>query len=136
MITLRQLLIILAIYFAVRYFADNIEHFTSRDPVLDELRDQLSVLHPKFKNAEIYEGTKSFTVNKKKTYVCLRDSHGRYYSRNMLCYVILHEFSHVLCDEVGHTKKFFQIFDELLRKASSLGLYDPSIPPLDDYCGH
>jgi hypothetical protein len=46
----------------------------------------------------------------------------------MLTYVGLHELAHVLCDEVGHTAKFYQIFDELLDKAHQMGLYDPSIP--------
>jgi len=112
------------------------EHFVTRDPLLDELKKQLSVIHPKFKNVELFEGKKSYTINKKRVFVCLKDSKGRYYNRNMLCYVILHEYAHMLCDEVGHTTKFFNIFDDLLDKAASAGLYNPSIPPLTDYCGH
>lgn len=136
MITIKQVLILLLTLYILHYLFDNIEYFTSHDPVLDELRKQLSVLDPKFQNIEIYEGNKSYTINKKKIYICLKDSHGRYYNRNMLCYVILHEMAHMACDEIGHTSKFHDIFDDLLNKASDLGLYNPSIPPLTDYCGH
>jgi hypothetical protein len=42
----------------------------------------------------------------------------------------------MLCTEIGHTEKFAQVFEELLRQAAKRGLYDPRIPPLTDYCGH
>jgi hypothetical protein len=136
MITPKQLLIVIPLVYIVNSLLDNIEHFTSRDPVLDKLKEELSVLDPKFKNVELYEGNKSYTINKKKVFVCLKDEHGRYYNRNMLCYVVLHEYAHMLCKSIGHTEEFNEIFDHLLEKASRLGLYNPSIPPLTDYCGH
>jgi hypothetical protein len=110
--------------------------FTTRDPVLDELKMQLSDLHPMFRNVSVYSGEKSYTINKQKVFICLKDKYGRYYNRNMLCYVILHEYAHMLCDEVGHTTKFMKIFDELLERATQKGLYNPSIPPIENYCGH
>jgi len=136
MITFKQLLILLLCICILHYLFENIEYFTARDPVLDELRTQLSVLDPSFSNIELFEGDKSYTVNKKKVYICLKDQNGRYYNRNMLAYVTIHELAHMLCTSVGHTKEFFDIFDDLLSKAADLGLYNPSIPPLDDYCGH
>jgi len=107
-----------------------------QDPLLAEIKNQLAELHPKFANVELYEGNKSYTLNKKRVYICLKDPHGRYYNRNMLVFVTLHEYSHILCDEIGHTDKFFKIFHQLLEEASKRGLYDPSIPPLKNYCGH
>lgn len=107
-----------------------------KDPLLSELRQQLSALHPRFSNLELYEGKKSYTLNKKRVYICLKDSNGRYYNRNMLVYVILHEMAHIDCDEIGHTEKFFKLFNTLLQQASAVGLYNPSIPPLKNYCGH
>lgn len=112
------------------------EYFLPRDPILHELKSQLSIIHPRFQHVELYEGKKSYTINKKKVYICLKDKNGRYYNRNMLCYVILHEYAHMLCDEIGHTDKFYDVFDDLLKKAGQLGLYDPDIPPLRKYCGH
>ena len=110
-------------------------YFKNNDPVLNEIKNQLAVLHPRFQNVEIYEGDRSYTINKKRVHICLKDDHGRYYNRNMLVYVTLHEYAHILCDEVGHTPKFFKIFDELLQKAAKAGLYNPKIPPLEKYCG-
>jgi len=111
-------------------------YMSPKDPLLDELKSQLSGLHPKFEHVELYQGDKTYTINKKKVYVCLKDEHGRYYNRNMLVYAICHEYAHVLCDEIGHTDKFFRIFEQLLKKATEQGLYDPNIPPLQEYCGH
>jgi len=118
-------------------FCRQLDYYMSpTDPLLNELKTQLAVLHPKFEHVELYQGDKTYTINKKKVYVCLKDKNGLYYNRNMLVYVICHEYAHVLCDEIGHTKKFFSIFDDLLNQATKKGLYDPSIPPLSEYCGH
>lgn len=133
---IRILIFIILIYIFITLLYEQIEGFYTQDPVLIELKSQLSVIHPKFKDVELYEGDKSYTINKKKVYICLKDKHGRYYNRNMLVYVICHEYAHLLCDEIGHTNNFFKIFDDILDQASNLGLYNPSIPILTDYCGH
>ena len=41
-------------------------------------------------------------------------------------YVLIHELAHVLCDEVGHTDKYRDIFNGLISEATSLGIYDPT----------
>jgi len=110
--------------------------FSVRDPYLDKLGKQLSVIHPKLANIRLYVGTKSYTINKKHVYICLKDKNGDYYDRNMLVYVICHEYSHILCDEIGHTPKFFAIFEKVLQRASNLGLFDENKPLLEEYCGH
>lgn len=133
--TTAVLLLPLLLLLLVVYMFCNIDYYVARDPLLEELRQQLSVLHPRFKDIQIFEGTRSYTINKSKSYICLKDEHGRYYNRNMLVYVICHEYAHVLCDEIGHTNKFFEIFQDLLNKAAAKGLYNPSIPPLRNYCG-
>jgi len=129
------LLICLCVVFLYVYNT-HLEFFSTQDPVLNALQRQLAVLHPRFQNVELYVGNKSYTINKQKVFICLKDKHGRYYPRNMLCYVVLHEYAHMLCTEIGHTEKFAQVFEELLRQAAKRGLYDPRIPPLTDYCGH
>lgn len=130
-------LCILLICLSYYLFCRQLEYyFQPTDPLLNELKRQLAILDPKFENIELYQGDKTYTINKKKVYVCLKDEHGRYYNRNMLVYAICHEYAHVLCDEIGHTEKFFRIFEQLLEKATKLKLYDPDIPPLKEYCGH
>ena len=88
------------------------------------------------KHIRFYEDDKSYTINKHKVYMCLKDENGKYYDENMLIYVLLHELAHVICDEVGHTPKFNKIFDELLNEAIKLNIYDPSKPLIRDYCLH
>lgn len=130
-------LLLLGFILAYFLFFLHVEYFSSpSDPVLYQIQQQLAEIHPRFRNVELYVGDKSYTINKKKVFICLKDEKGRYYSRNMLCYVILHEYAHMLCDELDHTDKFRQIFEDLLAKASARGLYNPNIPPISNYCGH
>ena len=114
-----------------------IEHHLQNDPMLFKLKEILDPLHPDVKNLKLYKGKKSYTINKKKIYLCLKDEKNEYYSTNMLIYVLLHEFSHYLNkDDIGHTEKFHKIFDDLIEKADSMGIYDASIPPIENYCNH
>lgn len=106
----------------------------STDPIIIELKHQLKKIHPMIDQIEMYEGKRSYTIDKKKVYLCLKDENGDYYDKNMLTYVLLHELAHVLCDEVGHTDKFRDIFNTLLDKAVDLKLYDPNIPIIKNYC--
>jgi len=135
-ITAKKLFLILLVVYILHSITTNVEFFSVQDPVLNELKNQLAELHPRFKNVELYVGDKSYTINKQKVYICMKDRHGRYYSRNMLCYVILHEYAHMICKDLHHGGEFPATFQRLLDQAAAKGLYDPSIPPLDDYCGH
>jgi len=125
------------------------EHISQNDPKLHEL---LSIVKPLFElekyngmlyrlnsydvfnKTTIHSGKKSYTINKQKIYLCLRDKNGDYYHNNMLIYVLLHEYAHVICDEVGHTDKFWKIFEELMILATEMGIYNPNIPILQNYC--
>ena len=113
------------------------EHFNDRDPKLNELKNKLEILFNSKKSGEwsgnleglndrkilneikLYVGSKSYTINKKKVYLCLTDENDEYYNINMLTYVLLHELSHVICDEIGHTQKFHDIFKEVLKEAKA-----------------
>jgi hypothetical protein len=108
----------------------------SNDPMLLRVKEKLKYMYPELHKLEFYESNKSYTTNKQKVHLCLKDKNGSYYSENMLTYVALHELAHVMCDEVGHTHKFYAIFQQLLDKAHSIGIYDPSIPIVRDYCEH
>lgn len=83
---------------------------------------------------KLMKGDKSYTINKKNIYLCLRDENGLYYDENFLIFVVLHEISHCICDEVGHTEKFNEIFSQILDNAQQYGLYDGSRPLIHDYC--
>jgi hypothetical protein len=79
-------------------------------------------------------GKKSYTINKENIFLCLKDENNQYYEDNMLKYVLLHEISHSICDEIGHTQKFNDIFQALLKKAIEMKIYDPNVPIIKNYC--
>lgn len=110
------------------------DHYRQKDPMLSELKNDLRKVFPDIDNVSLYEGDKSYTINKHKIYLCLKDAKGKYYNKNMLIFVLLHELAHVRCDEIGHTKKFHNIFEDMLKEAEINGLYNPSIPVIQDYC--
>ena len=109
-----------------------------QDEMLAELKKQLVKVSPAVAEATNgvawYSANKSYTINKEKVHMCLRDEKGAYYDKNMLIYVALHELAHVMQDSIGHTQQFHRKFAELLRKAAANGVYDPSQPPISDYC--
>ena len=129
------LLLLCAVILFILLYNHISEQYAQSDPMLKEIKQQLLQLHPLIKNIAFYEGKKSYTINKKKIYLCLRDpvSH-EYYPQNMLMYVAIHELAHVLCNEIGHTARFQEIFHELLSQAHEIGIYDPHQPILRDYC--
>lgn len=114
-----------------------VEHFAMSDPKLREIKEHIAPLHPELvESLYFYEGDKSYTINKQKIYLCLKDENSQYYDFNMLIYVAIHELAHVKCPEIGHTELFYQIFDKLLKKAAQLNIYDPNKPIIKNYCGH
>lgn len=110
------------------------EKYLEDDPVLVELREELRTCFPEIDNTVILRGRKSYTINKKTMHICMVDKDGKYYDKNMLKYVIIHELAHVLCEEIGHTPLFHKIFEELLRKAIKCKVYDDKIPTIKNYC--
>ena len=112
------------------------EMFDKTNPVIDELVREVSQVHPVCSQIKIVEGDQSYTLNKKKVFLCLKDKRtGKMYDKNMLIYVLLHELAHVINEkDVGHTPAFHAEFDKLLAIAEEKGIFDPSIPLEEDYC--
>jgi len=88
------------------------------------------------KEINLYKGDKSYTINKEQVYMCLKDAKGQYYDLNLLTYVLAHELAHVICESVGHTPEFHEIFDQLLKELADDGYYDPSQGVDPTYCEH
>lgn len=111
------------------------EYHLQDDPVLHTLKELLKPVHPVFSTLKLYKGDKSYTINKERVFLCLKDENGEYYPLNVLLHVILHEVAHVLnTHDIGHTEKFHETFDQLLDRATQLGIYNPSIPIPNNYC--
>lgn len=126
--------IILSFILVYRYYMKNNNFEKYDDPKIDTLKLKLSRVFPEINYIELSGSNKSFTINKREIYLCLKDKNGNYYDDNMLIYVLLHELAHVKCDEIGHTEKFKNIFKSLLVKAELAGIYNPYQPPIDNYC--
>lgn len=106
-------------------FAGNIKY----DGVLDVVNRR-----DLFNEISFYKGNKSYTINKEKVFLCLKDKQGEYYDNNTLIYVTLHEISHTLSTTVGHDENFNRIFDAILKKAEEMKIYNPKKPIVQDYC--
>lgn len=88
------------------------------------------------KETELYRGEKSYTINKERVYICLKNENNEYYDLNMLIYVLAHEYSHVIAKSIGHTDEFHAIFADLLVELTDAGIYDPSQQIDTNYCHH
>jgi hypothetical protein len=115
------------------------EYHLQDDPMLHTLIEVLRPITYEGKSIvdgmKLYKGDKSYTLNKNQTFLCLNDKNGQYYPLQMLVYVTLHERAHSLnTKDVGHTPEFYRVFQILLDQATALGIYDPNIPVIKDYC--
>ena len=144
-------LILASICFIVWLITDQIkENLLQDDPKLHELRTlfesvfykgrkyngKLSSLNKRDIMEEIYfyKGEKSYSINKEKIFLCLRDEEGEYYNNNILVYVTAHEISHCINNNIGHTQEFHDIFEEVLDLIEKEGIYNPSLPIPENYC--
>ena len=61
-----------------------------------------------------------YTINKGDTIgLCTTDS-----TINDLFFVVLHELSHVITKEIGHTELFWKNFEFLIKQSVKIGIYD------------
>ena len=131
-------IVIIVLFFVIKKVKENLFPY---DPKIDDLRRKLLMVHPKANQIKFYHDKKSYTINKKEIYLCIKDENGEYYDENMLMYAALHELAHVLCDEIGHTDKYWAIFDDILEQASKIidsktgkPIYNPKGKINPDYC--
>ena len=116
------------------YFASSPPH--KENFIVQSIKEKLVVVDPNFDKLDIRESNSSYTEDKSIIYLCLRDENGQVYPMNTIIYVTLHEIAHLLNrDDYGHTEKFHKVFDDLLCKAADVGIYDPSQPHGNLYCG-
>ena len=81
----------------------------------------------------------AYSVNKgEELSICIREKDTeKFIDTNTILFVAIHELSHIMTDETGHTPLFWDNMKFLLEKASSLGIYhveDYSSSPVM-YCG-
>lgn len=112
------------------------EFYLETDPVVLKLKNKLLPIFPELASGVVVlKGNKSYTLSKSKIYLCTHDPiNGAEYPENFLTFVLLHELAHCLNKEVGHGSNFQNIFQNLLDRAERHGLYDSSLPKVENYC--
>lgn len=110
---------------------------TYEDPKTKEIQQKLIRVDIRAAKISIKGSNQSFTEDKTRTYLCLRDEQGQYYDDNMLMYVALHELAHAISESIDpnhETDEFKNNFKMLLAKAADVGVYDPKKPLNYNYC--
>lgn len=107
----------------------------SNDPIVYRVKNNFdpNVIQER----EYHSQYTSYTENKgSRIVLCLRNG-DQLADINLLMFVALHEYSHIVCDEYGHTPKFWQQFAEILEEAINIGIYQrqnyEKYP--QEYCG-
>jgi len=132
------LLLSLLIIFTICFYNLCIKPKNRQDPLIRKIKYDVSKLDPRISSIEFFSSDESYTEDKKKIFLCIRDEKGKYYDYNMLIYVAIHECSHALTDviDLDHsTPEFKGMFENLLTKAYRLGIYDPHKSLVTNYCG-
>ena len=67
----------------------------------------------------------AYSVNKgEELSICIREKDTEtFIDTNTILFVAIHELSHIMTDETGHTTLFWDNMKYLLEKASSIGIY-------------
>jgi hypothetical protein len=122
-------------------FIDFFKYHKNNGKVWNKPLDKLNTIDL-FNSVKLYKGDESYTINKEKIFLCLKDENQEYYKNNMLIYVLAHELCHVLCDSVGHTQEFYEINNAFLEEIQQpcgnppKKLYDPDLGIILNYCKH
>jgi len=136
---MKQLIIFLIIIFVVlilTYFLQKRSKYSHDHPILEKIRDNFIKLDPEYGKIPLRHGDSAYTENKAVITICLRDPETqKFYDMNTLMYVALHELAHVISISHGHNDEFKDNFYDLLSRASKAGIYDPTLPIPDTYCG-
>lgn len=128
-------LILLGMLLLIFFMVRKVESYD--DPKIKEIQDKLARVDIRANKLSIKASSQSFTEDKQRTYLCLRDEKGNYYDDNMLMYVALHELAHAISKQVDvdhTTDEFKDNFKLLLNKAADIGVYDPNKPLNYSYC--
>lgn len=66
----------------------------------------------------------AYTVNKgEEIHLCLKNSDGTYIDENVIMFVLLHEITHVITIDEGHTDTFWKNMKFLIEKANECDIY-------------
>jgi len=131
------IIIFIIIYIVTKSINGCYEYYLSNDPMIQNILVKMRKLHPLVDKLKWFKGKKSYSINKKKVYLCLKDKDGKYYDENMLMYVAIHELAHCInTKDIGHTPAYYKVFNRLLDRAHKIGIFDKNKPLIQNYCNH
>ena len=110
-------------------YKNNIEGFLRLKKIINTVKISES------KNSE----NNSYTLNKGDEIVlCIRSAlDNKFHNFNEIVYIFIHELSHIICSNIGHSDLFYDINVFLLNEAIRLKLYkfkNYNLNPIE-YCG-
>jgi len=84
-----------------------------------------------------HSGYTSYSVNKQRVVLCLRQTDDTFAAPNVVMYVALHELAHLSTDTIGHGADFWTNFKFILKEAIEIGIYQKQDFASDpqQYCG-
>uniref|UniRef100_A0A6C0L2Z4 WLM domain-containing protein n=1 Tax=viral metagenome TaxID=1070528 RepID=A0A6C0L2Z4_9ZZZZ len=98
---------------------------------LDDEKEGVPYMKNKYSPNNLSETTKnaeytSYSVNKgEHISLCIRNNDGTFIDENTIIFVFIHELSHVMTEEIGHPKIFWDNMKYLLEEGEKLGIYEP-----------
>ena len=130
---------------ASNYLAEVSESLTRViESIKDNKREGIDRLVDNFNPIKITENIPgsmyvAYSVNKgEELSICIRDKETeKFIDKNTVLFVAIHELSHIMSKENGHTDEFWSNMKYLLEEASKIGVYtaiDYSKTPVM-YCG-
>jgi len=95
------------------------------DAMLNKLRLDAIKIEPRSTEIEFFTSDESYTEDKKRIFLCLKDSEDKYYEYNHLLQVLIHELAHAFTDVIDKehkTPEFNNKHNEYRIKAMKLNM--------------
>lgn len=107
------------------------------DPILEKLRMDAIKIESMSNLLDFYPSDESYTEDKKRIFLCLKDTKGKYYDYNHLIQVLVHELAHAfstVVDKQHKTPEFNNLHTKYRSIAIQKNLLDPADGVPSDYC--
>lgn len=104
---------------------DHMEDFGDRTYFVNQLVDRYNPDVVRENEPFPFRDT-SFVIDKgREIGLCLRNEQGIFHDKSLLQFVLLHELTHIGCNEIGHDTEFWGNFRWLLQYCARKGLHQP-----------
>jgi hypothetical protein len=107
------------------------------DLILEKLKKDIIKIEPRASRLKFAPSNESYTEDKERIFICMKDENNEYYSYNMLLSVMIHEIAHAFCniiDKEHITPEWNSLHEFYRQKGAKLGIFDPNLPPIAGYC--